>query len=105
VLSSLNPNAYCYSAPERFIRSDKLADISENSTLRILISRKIASSYSIAEIVMHYDLQKLIKMGEEWFGIFQVKSSGQRQAEHYKYVQASDLLQHWRELVVRFLMK
>ena len=81
-----------------------MTDISDNSALRLLISRKIALIDSIPAIISDYSLKKLIKMGEEWIGIFQI-SSGQTRAEHFKYVQATDLLLQWRGLVVDFLMR
>lgn len=81
-----------------------MVDISENSTLRLLISRKIALIDGIPAIILDYSLKKLIKMGDEWIGVFQINNS-QAKMEHFKYVQTSDLLLKWRYLVVDFLMK
>lgn len=82
-----------------------MTDITENSALKYMISRKIAHQNEIEDIINNFQLKKLIKMNEEWFCIFQVKNVRSEKQEHFKYVQASDLRNNHRDLLVGFLMK
>lgn len=80
-----------------------MTDLTGKEPISSLISNKIAKKEDIEDIIKHYNLSKIIKVKGEWFGIFIIKSLGQKQ-ERFKYVNVNQVLQISRETIVSFLI-
>jgi hypothetical protein len=80
-----------------------MTDLTGKEPICSLISNKIAKKEEIENIIKYYKLSKIIKVKDEWLGIFIIETLGQSQ-EHFKYVNANHVLQISRETIVSFLI-
>lgn len=50
-----------------------MCDVSSNSVLNTLLLRKLSGIEELPSITKDFEIEKLVKMGELWVAIYQIK--------------------------------